>query len=133
MNQKAKCIKVNACWSGARLPKGRVRQRDTGDQYDWEWVNGELVGTPEDTLSMFKFILNKESELDYGYPMDICFINSLVPQRPRNECTDLLNSYNGKLTPNGKITVLHKINDGYSFSSFNYIYDVFKNLQGVEV
>jgi hypothetical protein len=97
------------------------------------------LGGPESCLSLLKYVIEKESELDYGCHTDICIINhepnSLDWKNDKtlqgnndkyNLFVEYLNSVNGLKTKNGNIIVHHKENDSDASSGWNFAYEKYK-------
>jgi len=119
-------VKIIATWGGRRI---------NGEGYPEE-------SGPMDAMSMLKYNIEKERELDYGAKMDLIIVNAYPLKsnfskdptlkgekglKAFNSFYRYLNSLDGQLTPNGKITVLNRRNEGFSFGSYNHAYQKYKD------
>lgn len=101
-------VKVIAFWTGTR--------------------RGSQPQGPEASLAKLKYTVEElETKIDYGCSMDLIIVNSINAHEDDRFVINYLNNLNGKETRNGKITVLHKKNEGISFGAFSYAFNLFKD------
>jgi len=107
--------RVIACWFG--------------DRRAWHAVSG-----PTESRSMFRFLLQKERELDKGLHCDtILVINTPMGDEVRRdsryrEVRSLVRHSDGARTPNGVIRVFERQNIGLSFGAFDYAFNRFAGM-----
>lgn len=119
-------VKVLTTWAGRRV---------NGIGYP------ELSG-PIDAISMLRYSLEQDKERDYGTNMDLVIVNARPNKqnfdndptlmgksglKAYNSYLSYLDSIDGEKTKNGRVTVLHRNNEGLSFGSYNRAYQIYKD------
>jgi hypothetical protein len=112
---------VIALWCGSRRKWKEIKKNEPVAHIE------PVESFVDESLVLLKYIMKKETTLDYGAPMDLVLINSVNENEDCSEYLEYLNSFHGKLTKNGKIQVIHRKNIGISFGSFDHAWQIFQD------